>query len=383
MIVTAGAGQRQAQQSSTDGVHAVFPLIGVSVLQNEFRQCHFLVIRRGEPLKAECRVIFRTGLFKEIRRELPHDEFVIRNVVVQRLNDPVSIPPGMRIRPVVRSHVRVVFRVAGDVEPVPRPSLAIARRIQQPINQFRERVRRSIAQKLVTLLDRRRQSGQIETRSPQQRVTIRAVGVRQSGLFLLRQDKSIDRFLNPLRVFYVGSGVPFRWLQRPVLPSKIPVDLLSRSRGRWSVPRISSAHRNPLLKIGNHLVRQLTRRWHLIRILAVPNRLNQQTLIQLPRNDRRSGITTQLRALPTVQQQPTLQLPVRLRLRGVTLVALLNQNRPDLLLKEIECHRVKPRSLRLCRMHRDRRREDKSLNETDNQNPHQGCSDDKGQINNH
>ena len=58
--------------------------------------------------------------------------------------------------------------VADDVEPVPPPPFAKARRRQQPIDLARERVGRRIGQELSEFFGRRRQAVQIEKGPPQQ-----------------------------------------------------------------------------------------------------------------------------------------------------------------------------------------------------------------------
>ena len=61
---------------------------------------------------------------------------------VERVDDVVAIPPGVRVGDVPRRAGRLA--VAGDVEPVPAPALAERRRREQPIDDLLERVGRGV-----------------------------------------------------------------------------------------------------------------------------------------------------------------------------------------------------------------------------------------------
>src|SRR3954466_9304465 len=58
-----------------------------------------------------------------IARDLRTDELVVRRVVIQRLDDPVPVAPGIRISLVFRRE-KTIVRITSYVEPISRPSLA-------------------------------------------------------------------------------------------------------------------------------------------------------------------------------------------------------------------------------------------------------------------
>ena len=66
------------------------------------------------------------------------DELVVGLVVVERVDDVVAIPPGVGVSEVLVHAVGV--GVAGHVEPVPAPALAVVRRGEQPVDDPREGV---------------------------------------------------------------------------------------------------------------------------------------------------------------------------------------------------------------------------------------------------
>ena len=76
-------------------------------------------------------------------RELQDDEAVVRHVGVERLDHPVAIAPGVADRAIAFQAAGLA--VAHQVEPVPAPALAVARIVEQPVDQFLVRVRRFIA----------------------------------------------------------------------------------------------------------------------------------------------------------------------------------------------------------------------------------------------
>jgi hypothetical protein len=65
-----------------------------------------------------------------------------------------------------------------------------------------------------------------------------------------------------------------------------------------------------------------------VRIL-ITNGLYQERCVSLSRNDRRPAVPAGLPARPCIQQEPAFRVHVR-----VTLVTMLDQNRPDAFLEE-------------------------------------------------
>ena len=78
---------------------------------------------------------------QQVAGELLEDELVVRLVGVERGDDVVAVAPGVAVGDVLVQAVGV--GVAGHVEPVPAPALAVARRGEQPVDDPGEGVRAS------------------------------------------------------------------------------------------------------------------------------------------------------------------------------------------------------------------------------------------------
>ena len=108
----------------------------------------------------------------EVAGELVADELVVGQVAVEGVDDPVAVAPGVARSPSpCRWQDAGVERVgvAGQVEPVPAPALAVGRRRQQAVHHLGEGVGRFVLEEGVHLLRRRRQAGQVEGRPADQR----------------------------------------------------------------------------------------------------------------------------------------------------------------------------------------------------------------------
>ena len=105
----------------------------------------------------------------DVARQLIADKFVVRQIGIERVDDPIAVMPRVGALAVgFKSHR---LRPANDIEPMLRPTLTIARRGQQRIDGFRKnhiRVAR-VPHKIGHRLWRRRQAGEIERHAPQQR----------------------------------------------------------------------------------------------------------------------------------------------------------------------------------------------------------------------
>ena len=120
MIVAAGALERQAEHRRADGVHAIDDVFGAELL---FDAAAFVglpvqpVERGGDPL-------FARGIRQQIARELPGEEITVRQVLIERRDDPVAICRHIALEVVL---VSVGVRVAGEIEPIHRHALAVGR----------------------------------------------------------------------------------------------------------------------------------------------------------------------------------------------------------------------------------------------------------------
>ena len=103
---------------------------------------------------------------EQVARELFEDELVVGLVAVEGGDDVVAVAPGVAVGDVLVEAVGV--GVAGQVEPVPAPALAVLGRGEQPLDDPGEGVRGHHRRGSVDLLGGRRQAGQVEGRPPDQ-----------------------------------------------------------------------------------------------------------------------------------------------------------------------------------------------------------------------
>ena len=121
VIVTASATDRQPHQAAADNIDAVVD--NVLLVVDEAAAQGQESRRRGD-----CRVA------DLIRRDLRDQEAVVRQVLVERRDDPVAISVGLRIIAVFLEHVALGVGVPGHVQPVPSPAFAEMRRGEQGID---------------------------------------------------------------------------------------------------------------------------------------------------------------------------------------------------------------------------------------------------------
>ena len=108
----------------------------------------------------------------------------------------------------------------------------------------------------------------------------------------------------------------------------------SRRGGGRGFPRVGCAHLHPFFKVGDHARGQAALGGHLVRFVL--QRADQQTLVGLPRNNRRATFTPGQNALLAVEQQARLELAFRRCRLRMTFVAMLDQHRANRFLEKIE-----------------------------------------------
>ena len=124
-------------------------------------------------------------------RDLLADELVVRLVVVERVDHVVAVAPRVRPRVVLLEARRV--GVAGHVEPVPAPALAVVGRGQQPVDEPLPGAARRIGQELVGLRRRRRHAGEIQVGAAQQRQPVGPRRRHDPRLPARRLEKAVHR----------------------------------------------------------------------------------------------------------------------------------------------------------------------------------------------
>ena len=109
---------------------------------------------------------------QQIGCELLDQKLIVGQILVQGLHNPIAVPVGERVVAILGEYVPFGVGIPGDVEPISPPTLAVVQRFQQPIDQVRIGLGRRIGQKRVGLFRRRRQAGQVERGSANERATV-------------------------------------------------------------------------------------------------------------------------------------------------------------------------------------------------------------------
>ncbi len=225
VIVALGALHRHSQQGRSDDLHRAFQhgvlvgpdLVGIAVagigavgtVAQEMRG-HEQIDQFGRhrgfgPIAGQL-----------VARQLLADELIERFVGVERANDIVAIAIGQR--PIgIGEEVAVGVGIAGRVEPILAPALAVARRGKIALDHALVGVVGRVVEKGRNLLRCRRQANQIERHAANQRCPVGFGPQRQPGRFQFGFDEAIDRGAQRRLVLHVGN-VDFRELLKgPVL----------------------------------------------------------------------------------------------------------------------------------------------------------------------
>ena len=266
-------------------------------------------------------------------------EAVVGFVGVERPDDVVAVTPGVGAKGILAIAVRL--GIADQVEPVPRPALAVARRGQQAVDQALVGVGRVVGQECVDFLGGRRQPGQVEGRAADQGRLVGLRGGRQAVVEKRLENESVDRVSRPVgpvvgpRIDRLGNGRSANGLERPegaVSGGELrsPVDWPRRLRGmgRAIAAGPGCTQGDPAGEDGDFLRAELAGGGHLEPLVV--DRLDEQALVGLAGHDRRSRLAPLENRLQRVEPQAPFLLLV-----AVARVAVLGQERPDVLLEEL------------------------------------------------
>ena len=136
MVVTARASDRQAQNSAAEGVDSIVPVVGEQHSDDFRRQLLILVVDRGGSKISQRPQILAFQVWQFVRSELKRDKSVVRNIGIERFNDPVSVAPSVRVWRIRGLRGWIVLAITDDIHPVPRPTLSIMWRGKQPLNEI-------------------------------------------------------------------------------------------------------------------------------------------------------------------------------------------------------------------------------------------------------
>ena len=109
---------------------------------------------------------------ESVGRDLLDHESVVGQIMIEGADDIIAVGVGPVVVGVLKQNVPLGIGVAGDVEPVSPPSLAIAWRGQQAIDQAIERIRRGVGLEFVDFFRRWRQTQEVKGGPPYQSARI-------------------------------------------------------------------------------------------------------------------------------------------------------------------------------------------------------------------
>ena len=132
--------------------------------------------------------------FQHIAGDLLLHEPVVGLVVVEALDDVVAIVPRVVAQPVVLE--ALALGISRHIQPMPPPSLPVARRRQQPFHQPLVRARRLVRHERIDLRRRRRQTDQVEAQSPDQRGAVGGRREREAVGGETGEDEGVERGSN-------------------------------------------------------------------------------------------------------------------------------------------------------------------------------------------
>ena len=303
MVVTARAFERQPEKGRAHRVDAVDDVGDAKLLGDD----PALFVLHVQPIERRRQALLLRRIGQQIARQLPADELPIRQVAIERRDDPVAIRVD---RPVAVHLIPVRVGVPGDIEPVDRHPLAIPGRGKQPVDHRLVGCWRLISDKRRDLFGRGRQAGQIERGAPQPGFPRRLGRGGQPLLLQLGQYKSIDRLPHPIGLSHVGGGRLGHRLKRPV-----PAPLR---------PLGHPVAQQPLLFVRQRPIER--RRRHDRRRVGLFDPRDQFTLVRLPRHNRRVIAQTRLGGVFLIEPQPGLASHLR---RPMTMKAGIRQDRQN------------------------------------------------------
>ena len=185
MGVALRAAQGHAQPGGAHGVHSVEDVVDAGFLgiTTAFAVGHVVALEAGREL------LLGRGIRQEIARELLEGELVVRNITVERFDDPVA-PRPVGARGVGLESIGV--RITRSIEPPHSHAFAVVRRGEQAIDGLLVGLRRGVRQERLGLSFGGRQASQVERQPAEQGVLRRFLRQGESfgGEFLA--DEAID-----------------------------------------------------------------------------------------------------------------------------------------------------------------------------------------------
>ena len=210
MVVALGASDGEPKPDRPHGIHAVDDLLDTPFfgIRAPFG------IRGRVAMEAGGYVLLRGAAREQVARHLLDREPIEGHVRVERIDYPVAITPGVRPQGVTAKPVAI--GVAGKVEPVASPLLAVVGRIEQPVEQVAVSAGACIAQEGIDFGGRGREADQIEMDAADQRGFPGFGRGSDTPLLQSCQNEVVDRIADPGGIFDDGFLGTFERLECPV-----------------------------------------------------------------------------------------------------------------------------------------------------------------------
>lgn len=172
------------------------------------RHLHFVIGRQscvvgsGDQKSGCCRCFFKIIRTQYVARQLHADKFVVGQILIECVDDPVAIGIGVVARLVVFK--TIALSEAHDVQPMSSPAFSIVRRCKHPINQIFVGMIGQIVEKRGDFVRGWRKSQQIKRQATNQSAFVGFRGCNQSRFCAFRINKRINGIFRP-------AGTYFRW----------------------------------------------------------------------------------------------------------------------------------------------------------------------------
>ena len=204
VVVAARAGEREAHPDGRGGLDAIEDILDARLLGDAAALAveHVVAVKTARDERAAARRVRgqRVGVrgvwglgfwvwVEEIAGELLDRKLIVGHVRIKRVHDPVAPRPHRALGIALEA---VGVGVAREVEPVPGPALAVARRGEQAIDGADVGVGRAVGEKRVQLGGRGRHAGEIEGDAAEQRGGGGLGGGREFFLRELGADEGVD-----------------------------------------------------------------------------------------------------------------------------------------------------------------------------------------------
>ena len=263
--------------------------------------------------------------------QLLQDELRVGLVGIEGVHDVVAVRPGVgvpRVLPIGR--VPLGVRVAGDIEPVAPPPLPVMGRGKEPVDDPLPGLRRIIRQKRLHLSLGRGQADQVKGDPADEGALVRLRVGNHLVRLQLGENEGVHRRLAPGRVRDRGHGLGTDGLERPMVPSDTAVGRAAPLR--YQGPGVGCPAAHPLDQVRDLAVgKLLALGGHLQVLVLVGNRVDQEAVGGLSRDQGGAGVAAVEKPLPRVEHEPALHL---VGVPAVALVATGDEHRPHLLLEE-------------------------------------------------